>query len=82
MKHIPADNWRNDPGLICEIDYKKKFAILPVTCHDGVKVWLSYYYTLYYHWGYRNIEDSYYHTDQLDNITEAEYIIRKLTEGF
>ena len=83
MAYIPEDNWRNDPGMKCAIEYKKKFAILPVICHDGIKVWWEAYYTKYIQWGHRSVDrHDYCHTDKCENITESEYIVRKLTEGF
>jgi hypothetical protein len=73
-------NWRDDGGLISTIRYKKSFAFMPVDL-DGDKVWLKVYYKKYQNWkapyGGGNG-----HTDFIENITEAEYIIRKLTEKF
>jgi hypothetical protein len=83
------NNWRSDPGLTSTIIYKKKFALYPVKCHDGTQVWLDHYYTKYQYWGFRgavsisdidNIKHN-LHEDKLENISEAEYIVRKLTEG-
>ena len=86
----PEDNWRNDPGLTSTNMYKKKFALFPRTCEDGTIVWLKYYYTKYKYWGFRrtiNAGDILdhrddLHEDKLEDITEAEYIVRRLIEGF
>ncbi len=66
--------------------YKKRRAFIPVTCHDGVKVWMKHYYTKYVIWGSSETVSSYddteyYHVDKIENITEAEYIVRKLSEN-
>lgn len=80
-------NWRNDAGLNCFDDYRRKFAIWPVTCSDGTKVWLKHYYKMYKNWMYGDdIVDKYtgkeyLHTDYVEAITEAEYIVRKLRDG-
>jgi hypothetical protein len=80
----PNSNWRNDPGLQSTTVYKKRFAILPATCQDGSRVWLKNYYRKYILWGYRSQvtdhEES-LHEDKCEIITEAEFIVRKLTEG-
>ncbi len=79
------NNWREDPGLISTIEYKRKFALFPQQCSDGPRIWLKYYYARYKHWGTRERygpgDDFGYHTDFLENISEAEYIIRKLAEN-
>lgn len=87
---MKPNDWRNDPGLTSTVIYKKKFALLPRRCEDGTLVWLKNYYTKFQFWGFRrsitmaNVLDyrDDLHEDKLENITEAEYIIRKLTEGF
>jgi hypothetical protein len=88
MAYKPEDNWRNDPGLSCVVVYKKKFALFPRKCEDGTKVWLKNYYTKYEYFGFKRSMSSLdihdgdnYHIDQLEDITEAEYIVRRLTEG-
>ena len=90
MAYEPKDNWRNDPGLTSSIMYKKKFALFPKICEDGTEVWLRYYYTKYQYYGFRRpisiIDIADYrddlHEDKLEDITEAEYIVRRLIEGF
>ena len=83
------DNWRNDPGLTSTHMYRKKFALFPRKCEDGTLVWLKNYYTKYKYWGFRrpisatdiaDFRDD-LHKDRLEDITEAEYIVRRLTEG-
>lgn len=80
------NNWREDAGMSSKIEYAKKFAILPIVCQDGTKIWMKPYYRVYQRWGKFiaafNDESYGIHTDRLGNITEAEYIVRKLTEGF
>ena len=77
-------NWRNDPGLKCEVVYKKKLAWVPITCSDGTRVWLTYYFKKYNRWlsGYATLYDFNYHTDFVENVSEAEYITRILAEKF
>lgn len=81
-------NWREDAGLTCNSEYRRTFAIFPIKCSDDTKVWGSYYYKKYDIWTYEStssfqeykVED-YTHTDYIENITSAEYIVRKLIEG-
>jgi hypothetical protein len=80
--------WRNDPGLIFECEYEKKFAWIPVKCENDVKIWWKPYYIHYVNWGHTynaaNSQDSTlmaaYHQDCMGNITEEEYIVRKLAD--
>lgn len=78
------NNWRS--GLDCENIYKKKFALFPVVCHDGTKVWLRYYYKKYEIWRDRTrktlFDTEFPHIDYIESITESEYIVRKIIEGF
>lgn len=86
MSYTPEDNWRNDTSLSSMAVYKKKFALSPVVCQDGTKVWLKHYYTKYEYWGWshQTVTDEdldSLHKDTCENITEAEYLVRKLTDG-
>jgi hypothetical protein len=78
------DNWRSDSGLTAVSLYRKRFALFPVKCSGGESVTFKFYYKKYTIWTHGNpsnlIEDTYRHTDFIENITEAEYIIRKLAE--
>lgn len=63
--------------------YKKKFAIWPVRCSDGSFAWLVTYYKKYMFWGIIfniDAEETYANVDHMENITEAEYMVRKLSE--
>lgn len=77
-------NWRDDPGLQPQTQYKKKFAFFPVACTDGTKVWFKHYYKKYMMWGRDfsgiNNGDYHYHVDLIECITEAEFIVRRLSE--
>ncbi len=84
IKDLARPNWRDE--LTCVGIYKKKFALLPKECADGTKVWFKYYYSKYNIWtphhSIRVFDDTdYHHKDFVEDITEAEYIVRKLTEG-
>ena len=89
MSIYEDDNWRNDPGLTSTHMYKKKFALFPRKCEDDTWVWLDNYYTKYKYWGFRRTINSGdildhrddLHEDKLEDITEAEYIVRRLIEG-
>ena len=81
--------WRDDPGLIFETEYKKKFAWLPVLCKgESKKIWLKTYYTQYFNWGHSHsnakgkngMYESMYHQEFEANITESEYLVRKLAD--
>ena len=76
------DNWRSDPGLSFKIEYIKTFALFPKVCSDGTSVWLNYYYKKYEHCSCGDFKGVYVHTDFIEDVSEAEYIIRRLTEGF
>jgi hypothetical protein len=85
MKYDPLDNWRNDPDLQSVTEYRKKFAIWPIICGDGTRLWFKNYYKKYEHWGHRDIgtrnilDEHYLHTDFIENVSESEYIVRKLS---
>lgn len=82
-KSMPS--WRDDDGLVSKTVYKRRWAIRPVVCSCGEKVWFSPYYSKYRVWGSKFTDDidseEYPHTDFVENITEAEYIVRKLAEN-
>lgn len=73
-------NWRDDPGMFSTTSYKKKFALLPVLCHDGSKVQFEFYYKKYQSWSTKHYAEDHAHIDFIENITEAEYMVRKLAE--
>ena len=84
--NIPTSNWRHEPGLVCTPEYRRKFAILPVKCVDGEVVWLKHYYKKYKHWTHMRIGkvwsgEDFVHTDFIERVSEADYIIRKLAEN-
>jgi hypothetical protein len=78
-------NWRDEMQAIPH--YKKKFAILPIECSDGTKVWFKFYYSKYQTWNSPHsskvfdIDAEYGHTEFVENVNEAEYIVRRLVEG-
>jgi hypothetical protein len=80
------DNWRNDPNMVSTTFYKKRFALFPIMSIDGEKVWLKNYYKKYILWGhsgqYLHPGGAYGHIDFIEDISEAEYIVRRLKEGF
>ena len=78
-----SPNWRDDSGLACITKYKRKFALWPIVCADGSRVWFTRYYTKYEIWGVSSniFKSDYLHVDFVEYITEAEYIVRRLTEG-
>jgi hypothetical protein len=87
MGYMPvAPSWRDDAGLASKSFYKRKFAIFPVDCTGGVRVWFKFYYkkfTVWKHSPSNKIFDDdvdYYHKDFNENITEEDYIVRKLAE--
>lgn len=82
----PPGNWRNDPGLSSRINYERSFALWPVKCCDGTKVWFKFYYKKYELWSHGGTskvfrDDEYLHTDFIEDVSEAEYIVRKLAEN-
>ena len=84
-KDWKSPNWRDDPALSNFVVYKKKLALRPVICSNGEKVWFKYYYSKYRIWGHMPADSfskrDYSHIDFIENITEAEYIVRKLAEN-
>jgi hypothetical protein len=84
MKTIEP-NWRNESGMCVIVEYKKKFAIFPTKCTDGTTAWFKHYYKKYEYWSatYSNSlssDEDYMHIDFIGCISEADYIILKLTE--
>jgi hypothetical protein len=81
-----GESWRVDPNMTSKSFYKKKFALFPIKCFDGEKVWLENYYKKYTIWGtgghWPDNGGDYGHTDFIEDISEAEYIVRRLKEGF
>ena len=86
MTNLSIESWRNDQGLENKSIYKKRFSVIPVKCSGNVLVWFKFYYkkyTIWYNSNNNNISIDnleYYHIDFNENITEEEYIIRKLRE--
>ncbi len=77
-----SPNWRDDKGLVHQPLYKKRWALRPITCADGTRVWLKSYYSYYRLWSTSHFEsEDYQHKDFVENITEAEYIVRKLADS-
>lgn len=81
------ETWRSDPSMVSVSKYKKSFAIFPVTCEDGKRIWLKPFYKKYITWGHmRNSkifnDDEYGHTEFIENISEDEFLVRKLSERF
>lgn len=81
-----SPNWRDDAGLVSKVFYKRKFAITPVVCSHGEKVWLKNYYAKYRIWASDYMEDfsdltGPGHVDFVENISEAEYIVRKISDN-
>jgi hypothetical protein len=70
-------DWREE--VDCKNIYKKKYAFWPVTCMDGSRIWRVHYYRHYHFWVASYAADS-GHTDYVGKISEAEYLIRKLSE--
>lgn len=85
MTYKDLDNvtWRSEQGIVGHSLYKRKWAFRPIICSDGTKVWLEPYYAYYTVWtsGLFHESDEYGHTDFNENITEAEYIVRKLSDN-
>jgi hypothetical protein len=78
-----SPSWRDDTTLEAHPVYKKKWAFKPITCADGTKVWFKTYYTYYNVWGNKHHDNTgiYRHRDFVENITEAEYLVRKLADN-
>lgn len=79
-------DWRNDPGLSSRTEYQRSFALWQTNCYNNEKVWFKFYYKKYKHWSHFDSAlagktDIGLHTDFIENVTEAEYIIRKLAEN-
>lgn len=79
------EDWRSDQSLIPKTSYKKSFAIFPVTCSGNQRIWLRVYYKKYITWSHSRgsrvfNDDDYGHTDFIENITEDEFLVRKIAE--
>lgn len=78
------ESWRAGQGLTFNVRYKRVFALLPTKCSDNSIVWFKFYYKKYQTWKSnfnRDNESSWGHTDYLENVTEADYLIRRLAEN-
>lgn len=77
-------DWRDEPGLVSTNKYSRKFAYTPIKCSDGQDVWFKYYYKHYRVWTCHPVssfdEQYYSHEDFIGNVSEEEYIVRKLAE--
>jgi len=74
-------DWRNESGLDVTSFYKKKFSFFRTTCSDGEIVLFKIYYKKYNNWNssFRDYNNG--HVDFVENITEAEYLTRKLADN-
>lgn len=83
-KDWDSPNWRDDTGLVSHFIYKRKWALTPVVCSGGEKVWFDHYYVVTRVWSSKFVDEydirNNSHRDFVENITEAEYIVRKLAE--
>lgn len=75
--------WRDDESLSVAYFYQRKFALLKTKCSDGTSVWFTNYYRVSRVWTSGKpfasyITDEYYHKEFVENINEAEYLVRKL----
>lgn len=77
------DNWREDHGLVPTPIYKKKFAFTRKMCSDNSTVLWKVYYKKYVIWNHGEnaypYDEGYYHTDFVENVTEADYMVRLLS---
>lgn len=75
-------DWRQDDGLKKATFYKKKFAWLPIKI-SGEFIWLKSYYTKYARWTSEVIGDDseHGHVDNVENITQETYVVRRLSEN-
>lgn len=82
MAISPHTDWRNDGGLKSSSFYKKTFAVFPVRCTDKVVIF-KFYYKKFTKWeaGYTYNNENEYHIDFIENISEEEYIVRKLSDN-
>jgi len=74
-------DWRDDSDINRTYRYSRKFAILPKRCNSGELVWLRFYYSKYQYAGHAHQSIDTLHKDFIENITESEYIVRKLAEN-
>ena len=75
---MKINNWRDE--LQSCTTYKKKFAFVGVNLSDGDKIWFKSYYRKYIIYGSDDVHRG--HVDFVENISEAEYIVRKLQENY
>jgi hypothetical protein len=82
MEFDEGYSWRKESGMVNTPDYKRRFAFLTVNCSDGTELWMKHYYSKYNRWTSTHVSEEleYCHTDFVENITEEEYIVRKLAD--
>lgn len=73
------ETWRDDPGMTSVVIYRKKYAFFPIQCSDGKKIWLNSYYKMYLDWTDSHSRGEYSHIEFIENISEHEYLVRKLS---
>ena len=69
---------RIHPKLKTHIAYRRRFAFWPTKC-SGRWVWLKYYMEKYKQWIHGTL--MFNDIEHIENITEADYIVRKLSES-
>lgn len=78
-----VEGWRAE--LVSTPVYKQKYAWLPQLTISGEIIWLTRYYRVYKIWDtehtHVDITVIHGHRDVVGNITEADYIVRKLSES-
>jgi hypothetical protein len=77
----PPPGWRDEVSGTPL--YKRKWAYRTVTCSNGEEVRWRWYFSKYIVWGSLHsyppfVDETYGHKDFVENITESEYITRKL----
>lgn len=68
-------NWRDELDL--KVMYRRKFSIFPREI-DGKRIFMKAYYSKYNCWSSSNGRAQ-SHIDFVENITEEEYVMRKLS---
>lgn len=76
--------WREDSSMSSIVEYEKKFAFWKkIECADGTILRFKHYYKKYRIWSHDRIcgGEEYSHRDFVENVSEEDFVVRKLAEN-
>ena len=78
MATVINRKWYDDPNIQISVEYRRKFALFPVTINNEI-IFFKYYYKKYLMISHRyDVHDYDIHEKYIEIITETEFSYRKL----